>query len=116
MIDSRPIFEELLLLPLGKAAGNDDPSRSALAFQLQHLVDRRKRFGPRPLDEAAGVDHDEIGSVRIAHQLVTVELQEAEHSLAVDRVFWTAEADKGVAAFGVGGCWAGGRRLARYHK
>ena len=50
------------------------------------------------LDEAAGVDDDEIGPVGLVHQLVAVELQQAEHPLAVDEVLRAAEADEGVGA------------------
>ena len=36
--------------------------------------------------------------LRLVHQLVAVELQQAEHPLAVDEVLRAAEADEGVAA------------------
>ncbi len=38
--------------------------------------------------------------LRVVHQLVTVELQQAEHPLAVDEVLRAAEADKRIAALG----------------
>ena len=70
---------------------------------------RRERLGPGPLDEAAGVDDDEIGPVRLADQLVAVELQQAEHPLAIDEVLRAAEADEGVGAFGVRTACCGGQ-------
>src|SRR5262245_28059093 len=99
MVDLGPVAQELLFLPLGQAAGDNDAARAAAALQLQHLVDGGKRLGPRPLDEAAGVDDDEVGSVRLADQLVAVEFEEAEHSLAIDKVFRAAKTDEGIRAF-----------------
>src|SRR5207248_4594101 len=104
--------EQLLLLPLAQAAGDDHAPRAALLFQLQHLVDGRKRLGPRSLDEAAGVYNDEIGPIRLADELIAVQLQQTEHPLAIDEVFWAAEADEGVGAFGLVGC---ARRLLGFH-
>src|SRR5437773_1741784 len=66
VINLGPLFEQLLLLPLGQTTRNDDAARASLLFQLQHLVDRRKRLGSRSLDEAAGVDDDEIGPIGLA--------------------------------------------------
>jgi len=45
-----------------------------LLFQLQHLVDGRIRFRPRPLDEPAGVDDDKIRARRFRHQPVPDDL------------------------------------------
>ena len=78
------------------------PRSSPRALQLEHLVDRGERLRAGRLDEAAGVDDGEVGPLRVVHQLVAVELQQAEHPLAVDEVLGAAEADEGVAAFGRG--------------
>ena len=92
--------EQRLPLPLGQAAGDDHAAQLAAALELEHFVDRGERFLPGRLDEPAGVDDDEIGPARVVHQLVAVELQQAEHPLAIDEVLRAAEADERVAAFG----------------
>ena len=92
-------IEQRFLLPLGQAAGDDHAAELALALELEHLVDRGERLVPGRLDEAAGVDDDEVGALRLVDQLVAVELQQAEHPLAVDEVLRAAEADEGVGAF-----------------
>ena len=103
VVDAGTVFEQLLFLSLGQAAGDDHAARAALLLEGQHFVDRRKRLGPGPFDEAARVDDDEIGPVRVAHQVVAVDLQQAQHPLAIDGVFRAAETDEGVRALRVGG-------------
>ena len=73
---------------------------------------RRERLRPGPLDEAARVDDDKIGPVRLADQLIAVELQQAEHPLAIDEVFRAAEADEGVGALGIGAAGWSSVRIA----
>ncbi len=87
-------------LSFGEAAGDDDAAQFAAAFQFEHFVDRGERLCPGGLDETARVDDGEVGAARVVHQFVTIELQQAEHPLAVDEVLRTAEADKRVAALG----------------
>ena len=59
-------------------------------LELEHLADDGFRFLPRALDEAAGVDDDEIGPVRLGDERVAVERQRPEHLLAVDQVLGAA--------------------------
>ena len=99
VIDLRALVEQRLFLALGQAAGNDHAPRAAAAFQLEHFVDRRIRFLAGPFDEPAGVDDDEIGPLRLVDQPVAVQLQQAEHPLAVDQILRAAEADEGISAF-----------------
>ena len=102
VVDAGPLDQQVFLLPFSQATGDDHSPRAALLFESQHLVDRGERFGPRPLDESARVDDDEIGPVGLAHQFVAIELQEAQHSLTIDQIFWATEADEGVGAFRFG--------------
>ena len=56
------------------STGDDDATHASLGFQLQHLVNCRKRLAPCRFDEAARIDQDEIGTVRIIDKLVSVKL------------------------------------------
>ena len=78
------------------------PRSLPLPLELEHLVDGGERLLPGRLDEAAGVDDGEVGARRVVDQLVAVELQHAQHPLAVDEVLGAAEADEGVTALGGG--------------
>ena len=48
VIDPGPVLEQLLLLPLGQAAGDDHAPRAALLLQVQHLVDAPRTTRPGP--------------------------------------------------------------------
>jgi hypothetical protein len=71
-----------------------------LRLELQHLVDGGKRLVARLFDESACVHHDEIRPVRIGDQAVSVDLQQAQHPLAVHQILGTTETHKSVGAFG----------------
>ena len=113
VVDLGQRLQQLFLLALGQAAGDDHAADVPLALQLEHLVDRGVRLVAGPLDEAAGVDDDEIGAGRLADQLVAVELQQAEHPLAVDQILGAAEADERIGALGRGGRGGAGSFLER---
>ncbi len=98
VVDLRARIEQRLVLPLGEAARDDHAAKFAAAFEVEHLVDGGERFLPGRLDEPARVDDGEVGAARIVDQLVAVELQQAEHPLAVDQVLGAAKADECVAA------------------
>src|SRR5262245_28236209 len=110
MVNRGPVLEKLLLLALGETSGDDHALGTAALFEVEHLVDGGKRLGAGSFDEAASVDDDEIGTVGVADEVIAVDFQQAEHPLAIDEVFRTAEADEGVGAFrgrAVGGRAAG---------
>ena len=93
-------------MALGQAATDDHATNLALPLEFKHLVDGGERLGTSLFDEAASVDDDEIGFVGLADQLVTVELQQSEHPLAVDRILRAPQANKGIRPFrglGIGG-------------
>ena len=64
-VDVGPLGQQIFFLPFGQAARHDHAVGLAVAFELQHLVDGGIRFGSRLFDEPAGVDHDEVGSLRV---------------------------------------------------
>ena len=95
LIDLGHFLQQHLLLPLGQAAGDDDPLDRPRPLPLEHLADRGQRLLARGVDEAAGVDDHQVGVLRVGDQDVAVLRQEAEHPLGVDEVLGTAEADEG---------------------
>lgn len=98
LVDLGTRFEERFALPFGQATGDDDAAELAAPFELKHLIDRGERFCAGCFDETARVDDRKIGAARIINELVTIELQQAEHSLAVHKVLRAAQADERVPA------------------
>ena len=90
-------------LPLGQAAGDDDGADAALLLEVEHLADDAERLLPGRLDEAAGVDDDDVGPVGVGREGVAVLGQLAEHPLGIDGVLRAAEGNEGVSAFRGGG-------------
>ena len=99
VIDLRILNEQIFLLPFSEATRNNHPASLSLFLQIEHFLDRPERLLPRRFDEAARVDHDEVGPFGLAHELIAIELQQAEHPLAIDKIFRATEADEGVGAF-----------------
>ncbi len=111
VVDVRAAVEQGLLFALGEATGNDHAAGAAAPLEREHFFDRPERFIARPLDESAGVDDHEVGSLGLRRQAIAVELQQAEHALAIDQIFRAAEADKRIAslvATGAGSTLGGG--------
>ena len=88
-------MQQLVLLALGQAAGDDDGPDPALLLEVEHLADDAERLLPGRLDEAAGVDDDDVGPVGVGDERVAVLGELAEHALGIDEVLRTAEADEG---------------------
>src|SRR5262249_36447936 len=106
LIDAGDFLEQVLMLAFGQAAGDDDRADAALLLEGQHFADDTKRFLAGRLDEAAGVDDNDIGAVGVGDERVAVLGELAEHGFGIDGGFRAAEADEGEGAFGVGhGCW-----------
>ena len=100
VVDIGARLQQGIFLTFSEAARHDHAAQFALAFQVEHLVDRSKRFRSRSFNETARVDDSEVGAARLVHELVTIKLQQAEHALAVDEVLRAAKADKRIAALG----------------
>jgi hypothetical protein len=61
---------------------------------LSHLQNRVDGFLFGGIDEAAGVDHQNVGLFGIVRELVTPFHQMAHHDLGIDKVFRAAETYK----------------------
>jgi len=72
-----------------EAAGDDD-----LAVLGQRLADRIQRFLLRGVDEAAGIDDDEVGAAVRLRGLVAFGAQLGEDALGIDERLRTAERDE----------------------
>ncbi|MGY4418851.1 hypothetical protein ACVWY2_001276 [Bradyrhizobium sp. JR6.1] len=69
------------LLRLGAhAAGDDD-----LAVLGHGLADRRERFLLGAVEEAAGVDDDDVGAVMLARQFIAFRAQPGDDALGIDQ-------------------------------
>jgi uncharacterized protein YgfB (UPF0149 family) len=68
-----------------QASGHDD-----LAVLGQRLADRVERFRDRGVDEAAGVDDDEVGAGVVGRGGVALGAQLREDAFRVDQRFRTA--------------------------
>ncbi len=71
------------------AAGDDD-----LAVFLQRRADRAQRLVARRIQEAAGVDDDQVGAVVLARDLVALGAQAREDALGIDERLRATETDE----------------------
>ena len=88
------LIEQDILLPLGQAAGDDDPFDVPGAFPPEQLLDDPARLLPGRVDEPAGIDDDQVRFLSLGHQHKPVLRQQSEHPLGIDKVLGAAEADK----------------------
>ena len=115
-IDLGQFFEQRLASSLGKTARHDHAAHVAAAFQFEHLFDRGTRLVASFFDETAGVDDDKVGTNRLMHEAIPIELQQPQHPLAVDEVLGAAETDERVRSLNGHVAGSGrfrGRRPAR---
>jgi len=68
-----------------ETAGNDN-----LSILCESLADRAERFLDRGIDEAAGIDDDEVGAGVVGRGGVALGAQLREDALGVDERFRTA--------------------------
>src|SRR5262249_41013198 len=99
VIDAGHLLQEGIAQPLGEAAGDDDGADLALALEVEHLADDAERLLPGGLDEAAGVDDDDLGAVGLGGQRVAGLGELSKHPLGVNEVLGTAETDEGETSF-----------------
>ena len=94
-----------------QTAGDDD-----LAVLMQRLADGIKRFGHGFVNEAAGIDHDQVGAFVLVGDLVALGAQLRDDALGIDERLGAAqrdEADAGdVLADGAGSRLGGIKFLA----
>ena len=91
----RQFVQHVLLVPLGHAAGDQDLFHLAGALQLRHLQDVVDGLLAGGLQEAAGVHHHHIGTLRLGLDGVAGGLDGRHHLLAVHLVLGAAQGDKG---------------------
>ena len=81
--------------PGAEAAGDDH-----LAVARQRLADRIERFVHRVVDEAAGVDHDEVGVLVGADDVIALRAQAREDAFGIHQRLGAAEGDEADAGRG----------------
>ena len=60
-VDLRNLGPQLLAVPLGQAAGDDERPAASVLLVLRHLEDGVERLLLGGVDERAGVDHEHVG-------------------------------------------------------
>ena len=103
---------DFVAVALDEAAGDDEALGFAavLLLVLDHLEDGVDGLLLGGVDEAAGVDDDDLGVFGAGGELGAAVVEHAHHDLGVDEVFGAAEGDeayfragwRGVAGRGVG--------------
>ena len=96
------VFLDLVAVTFDEAAGYDNTAclAAVLLFVLNHLEDGVDGLLLGGVDEAAGVDDDDLGVFGARSEFGSVVMEKAHHDLGVDEVFGAAEGDK--AYFGAG--------------
>ena len=89
---------ELLAVPLGQAADGHDGLGAAAVLEVGGLEQRVDRVLLGLLDEAAGVDHGDVGLGRVVDQQPPLGGEPAGQLLGVDLVAGAAEGHEGDAA------------------
>jgi hypothetical protein len=98
------VLLDFVAIALDEAAGDYDAlgfsSVGAADFVLDHLEDGVDGLLLGGVDEAAGVDDDDLGVFGAGGELGAVVVEQAHHDLGVDEVFGAAEGDE--TDFGAG--------------
>ena len=81
------------------------PVTITLPLSFERLADGVERFRLGAVEEAAGVDDDEIGAGVLARKLIALGAQPRDDALAIDQRLRAAERDE--AHFGGGGIVVG---------
>ena len=81
------IFDEILLDP-------ETPRNDNLPILRERLADGAERFLDRGVDEAAGIDDDEVGARVSGRSRVALGAKLREDALGIDQRFRTTEGDE----------------------
>ena len=88
-------FGDLLLdlaaVALGQAAGDDDLQIGVLLLVGAGFEDVFDGLGLGALDEAAGVDQNDVGLTQLGHSLVPGRQQDVDHAVQIDLVLRAAK-------------------------
>ncbi len=95
-VDFGDVLLNFVAVALDEAAGYDDALGFAavLLLVLDHLEDGVDGLLLGGVDEAAGVDDDDLGVFGAGGELGSVVVEQAHHDLGVDEVFGAAEGDE----------------------
>ena len=95
-VDFGDVLSDLVAVALDEAAGDDEALGFAavLLLMLDHLEDGVDGLLLGGVDEAAGVDDDDLGVFGAGGEFGSVVMEEAHHDLGVDEVFGAAEGDE----------------------
>src|SRR5687768_2293422 len=88
------MLEQLLLVPLHHAPDGDDRLAGAVLLETAGLNQRIDRLLLRRINEAAGVDDDDLGGPQIADVLGTAPDEAREVALAVDGILVATQGDE----------------------
>ena len=89
-------------IALGQAAGDEQLLQPARLLVLRHLEYGVDGFHLGGLDEAAGVDEDDVGLGGVSHDRVALLRQEAQQVLRIHAVLGTAQRDHSHGRFHMG--------------
>ena len=90
----RHVLPDVAAIALHQAAGDDQLLRAAGLLVLGHLEDGVDRFLLGGIDEAAGVDDEDVGIGGMRRQLVALRGELAHHDFGIDEILRAAETDK----------------------
>jgi hypothetical protein len=93
-VDFRDVGANIVAIALDQATSNHEATGFASFLIFGHLKDGVDGFLLCGIDEAAGVDYDDVGVGGFGRKLVTVLDELAHHDLSVDEVFRAAETYK----------------------
>ena len=82
---------DLAAVALGQTAGDDDLQVRVLLLVRTGFEDVLDGLGLGTLDEATGVDKDDIGFGQVGHGLVTGGQQDVHHHVQIDLILRAAE-------------------------
>ena len=88
------LLADVVAETLDHAARDNQFLRAAEFFVLGHFQDGVHRFFLRRLDEAAGVNDQDVGFARARRKFVTSARENAHHHLAIHEVLRASQADK----------------------
>jgi hypothetical protein len=95
-VDLWDILLNLVTVAFNQAAGDDDALGLAaiLLLVLDHFEDRVDRLLFGRVDEAAGVNDDDLGVFSIRRQFGSIVVEQPHHHLGVNEVLRAAKGDK----------------------
>jgi hypothetical protein len=92
-VDLGQALGEFVPVALNHASRDDQALQSAGFLQLSGFQNGVDRFFARGLDEAARVDDDDLGFLRILDELASRTVEVAQHDLRIDEILGATEAD-----------------------